>query len=99
MTDAQMWDLIIGFVMPLLVAVVAQTHWDQRARAVAMFACCLVAVVLEHLFITPDLSGLSLARSLLVVMVSTIAFYKGWWKPIGTAPAIEQATTLRSTPP
>lgn len=99
MTDAQMWDLIIGFVMPLVVAVLVQTHWDQRAQAVAMFICCLVAVALEHLFILHDFTlGEGLFRSLLIVMVATIAFYKGWWKPLGTAPMIEQKTTITSAP-
>lgn len=100
MTELQLWDLILAFFMPLLVALVVQSHWDLRAQAITMFLVCLIITVLEHIFILKDFSlDGDLVKSFLTIMVATIAFYKGWWKPTGVAPAIEERTTLHSVPP
>lgn len=93
MTDLQMWSLIVGFFMPLAIALVQQPRWSNAARAAVMFVLCAVAGAVTA-YLNGDLeNGRSLVSSVLLVLVTTISMFKGLWKPTGVAPAIESATS------
>jgi len=92
MTDLMMWSLIVGFFMPPVQAVIQQTHWSSRVRAGVNFVACFVAGT-GVAFFQGDFTGRRVVGSVLVVLVTTIAVYKGTWKPTGVAPAIEAATS------
>ena len=97
MTDLMMWSLIVGFFMPPVQAVIQQTNWSSRLRAGVNFVACFVAGV-GVAFFQGDFTGRRVVGSVLVVLVTTIAVYKGTWKPTGVAPAIEKATSPNSSP-
>lgn len=92
LTDPAMVALIIGFVSPHLIAILQQQrfkNWQRVGIAVLWSAVAGVGTA----FFTGEFTGLSVVSSFLLVLVSTITFYKNFWKPTGITGAIEHATT------
>lgn len=99
MSPAEMWSLVVGFASAtIILPIIQQPRWSGRVRAAVTFGYCIVAG-LGTAWLAGDLDGriISDARSVvgavLVVLVSAIAVYKGFAKPIGLARVIEQATS------
>jgi hypothetical protein len=92
MGKLEMWALIIGFVMPLLIAVVQRSTWTQTVRALVMAVSSIVAGGLTAYF-AGDLNGVDVTTTILLIGVTAIASYKGFWSPTGVAPKIEAATS------
>lgn len=97
MSNLEMWALIVGFFLPNVIAFLVQTGWSQRLQSVVMFAACAVAAVVT-VYLQGELTGERFVEAGLVILVTTIATYKGFWKPTGVAPAIETKTNLNSGP-
>ena len=57
----------------------------------AFFAVSLVAAGGTAYF-QGDLTGKRFLDAALVIVPAAAAFYHGWWKPSGVAPAIEEST-------
>ena len=93
MTNLMMWSLIVGFFMPPVQAIIQQTTWSSQLRAGVNFVACAVAGIGVAYF-QGDFTGRRFIESALVILVTTIAVYKGTWKPFGVAPAIEKATSF-----
>ena len=90
----QLWEIVTAFVLPLIIAFIQQPTWSPRLRSLVMFATSAVVVIGQLLF-SGELDNWSdPAVSVLTVVVMTIAFYKGVWKPTGVAPSIEAATSV-----
>ena len=93
MSDLAMWSLIAGFFLPPVQAIVQQQHWSQSLRAIVnFFACLLVGAGVAYF--SAALTGKTWVESALVVLVTSIATYRGTWKPAGIAPQIEAGTTV-----
>lgn len=93
MTNLQMWSLIIGFVLPPVLAIVQQSKWPDATRASAAFVACAVAGAGVAYF-QGDLTGRRWVEAALVVFVAAISTYQSFWKPTGIAPAIESRTNV-----
>ena len=93
MSNLQMWALVAGFFLPPIQAILQQSKWPQRLRAVVNFAACAV-VGAGVAYFQGDLTGRRFVEAGLVVLVATIAAYHGTWKPTGIAPAIEKKTDV-----
>lgn len=93
MTDAAMWALIVGFLSPLVIAVVQRPEWKDWARALVTFVYCLIAGAVTA-YLNGAMEGRSLVSTILLVFVVAIAAYRGLWKDVG-APQIEAATSPR----
>lgn len=91
-----MWNLIVGFLAPNLIAVVQQPKFTPAIRATIMFAASVVGGVVTAL-LNDQFNFEDVLGSILIVGVSAITFYKGLWKPTGVATGIENATS--KTPP
>jgi len=96
MSNLIMWNLIVGFLAPNVIALLQQPKWPSQVRSLIMFAFAIVAggvtAYLNDQWNTTDIIG-----SILVVGVTAISFYKGLWKPTGVATSIENMTS--PTPP
>lgn len=96
MSNLVMWNLIVGFLAPNIIAIVQNPKMTSQVRALITFTVAiiggLVTAYLNGLFNFGDIVG-----SILTVGVAAITFYKGLWKPTGVAVSIENATS--STPP
>ena|GEM_PF-3081942 len=91
--NVQYWQVITGFVLPLVLSVIIQSGWSRAAQALAAFAFSVVVTVLQ-LWIYGQLDGFTdSAQAVLMVFASSIVFYQGFWKPTGVAPAIEEKTS------
>lgn len=93
MSNLEMWSLIVGFLLPPVLAFVIQTGWSQRLQSVVAFAAAAVAGAATAYF-QGELTKERFVESGLFVLVTTIATYKGFWKPTGVAPAIETKTNV-----
>lgn len=94
MSDLALWSGVVGFFLPLGVSVIQQPKWHDGAKAVVTFLLCLIAAAGTAYF-EGKLTGQRFATSTLVVFVAAISSYKGLWKPTGTAPKIEAATSTQ----
>lgn len=92
MSNLVMWNLIVGFLVPNLIAIVQQPKWSQRARAWFTAVACIFFGAGTAYF-TGQFNLGDIVGSILTMGVAAITFYKGLWKPSGIAPAIENATT------
>lgn len=97
MSDLQMWELIVGFISATFVLpVIQQPKWNQRGRSVITFAYCTAAGLITA-WLNGAFDGVQDIRtgvsSVLFMLVTAVASYKGFAKPSGVAPAIEAATS------
>lgn len=93
MSNLEMWSLIVGFLLPPVLALLMQSKWPTQLQAVVAFAACAVAGAGTAYF-QGDLTGRRFVEAGLVVLVASIATYHGFWKPTKVAPAIEEKTSL-----
>jgi hypothetical protein len=98
MTNLEMWSLIVGFLLPPLLSVLMQKHWKPGFKAVVAFVGCLLAAVGTVLIQQDGWDGQKWLESALAIFIAAITSYKGLWKPVGVAPAIEDATTIKNGP-
>lgn len=103
MTDLQMWELIVGFLSATLVLpMIQQPQWTTRTRAAVTFVYAVV-VGLVTAYLTGAFAGVHDFRtgvsSVLLMLVTAIASYRGFAKPTGLAPAIERATSPSQAAP
>lgn len=87
-----MWNLLVGFFLPPALAIIMQPGWSDRLKSVLAFAACLIAGTGVAYF-QGDLTGKRFATAALVVLVTAMSTYKGFWKPTTIAPTIETATS------
>ena len=91
------WALIVGFALPPVLAVLMQTHWTTQVKSLVAFVVCAVAG-LGTAFFAGELSD-DWVSSALIVLVTGISTYQGFWKPSGIAPTIEATTTVTEGTP
>ena len=95
-----MWGLVVGFLMPPLLAIVQQPGWTVGVRSIVMFVASIVAGAGTVYFnggfdfSEPD----KIITTVLVIMVTAISTYKGLWQTTGIATKIEIATSPKGTP-
>jgi lysylphosphatidylglycerol synthetase-like protein (DUF2156 family) len=92
-TNLEMWTYIVGVVMPLIVALITQTHWERCTQALTAVAVCVVVGV-GTCYFNGALDVRDLAASILRIFIAAIAAYYGFWKPTGIAPRLQAATTI-----
>lgn len=95
LTTQDMWTILVGFLMPILVALVNQTHWSKPLRAVVSFAICIVVAIADVL-IQGSWNGHDLTRTLVLIAFVAYTSYQLFWRPSNIAPAIEAATSSGS---
>lgn len=93
LSNLDLWNLVAGFLLPPVLAVIQQPRWPDWLRAgVAFVAALLVAV--GTTYFEGGISGEDWVRSALVVFVVAVATYASFWKKTGLAPRIEEATAI-----
>lgn len=101
MSDLVMWELIAGFVSAtFILPVIQQPTWTEKRRAGVTFIYSLI-VGLGTAYMTGALDSVRDLRTgisgALLLLVTSISVYKGFAKPRGIAPAIEDATSPKPT--
>jgi hypothetical protein len=99
-SNLEMWNLVAGFLLPPVIAIIQQPKWPNGLRAVVTFVISLgLAVVTMLIKNNGHWVWHNWITGALTVLVAAIATYHGLWKPTGAAPAIENGTSLGGTTP
>lgn len=90
MTDLQLLEALIGFGMPLVVAMIVDAQWSSTHRALATVAVCIIVGALTA-YIGGELSTAGYAKAILIILFAAMTAYKRFWVPLGLV--------NRNTPP
>jgi high-affinity Fe2+/Pb2+ permease len=92
-----MWSLLVGAIMPTVVAIAQQPRWLPWQRAViGVVASILAGVITTWIVAGHALFEQPMVTSILLIAVASWSSYKNFWKPTGVAPTIEAKTTVLS---
>lgn len=83
---------LVGFLLPLVVAVIQRQTWSNTFRTIVGVAACAVAAVITA-WAESKLNLHNFATSALVIFTLTKTSYLAVWKPSGVAPVIEEKTS------
>lgn len=87
-----MWAAIVGFLMPLVIAVINRRDWSSPAKGMSAFVACLVAAFGTAYFEGGLSDANDVVTAALVVFTMAITTFQFWWKPSGIADGIESRT-------
>lgn len=95
MTDLELYGLLVGALLPALVAVIQQPRWPSWFRAVVSVASSIVAGSLTVYLTEGDaLWEQGHLHVVLLVGVASWASYQSFWRSTGVAPVIEAKTSV-----
>lgn len=94
MSKLEMWALVVGFLLPPVLALVQQTQWSDRLRSVVAFVACLIAGAGTVYVQQEEWDWSDWMSTSLVVLVTAVATFRNFWKPTGISTAIEQKTNV-----
>lgn len=93
-----MWTLVAGFFMVPVVGLIKQSKWSEQAKAVLTFLVALVVAAGTVYFEQPDWNWRDYVSTALIVLVTAISTYHGFWKPSGIEPKISEITDRPPSP-
>lgn len=91
--DITLTGVVVGSLLPNLIAVIVQPGWRREVRGLATFGVCVVAGLLIALLEGRLGDGRDVAASVVAVLIASQVLYQTLWRPSGIAPAIERATS------
>jgi peptidoglycan/LPS O-acetylase OafA/YrhL len=97
MTNLAQIAAVIGFALPLVVAVVQQHHWPRWLKTIIGVVCALAASIATPAIYT-NLTWHTWGTSFVVILVAMLTTYRNVWEPVGATPFIEAKTTIGSPP-
>ncbi|MGV9427046.1 hypothetical protein ACWDO7_22520 [Streptomyces sp. NPDC003656] len=94
-TNAELWAAALGYLLPPVIAVVAQPRWHGWAKGLLML---LVAGAdgVGTAYFNDELTARPVVTGVLTAAVAIGLAYHTLWRPSGIAPAIERATSPRA---
>lgn len=92
MSDLQLWNVIIGFLVPVVVAVVTRPTMQPIVKIVIQIAFSVV-VGFGTAFFSGIFTGRSIATNVLIIFAASVIGYKGFWGPTNFADRIEAKTS------
>lgn len=87
--ELMLWNGLVGFFLPLLIAVVVKMTWPGSVKAITAFVISLIAAAGTTYF-QGQFDPTNLTLSFLIIFSLAVTIYKMFWKELGIAPAIEQ---------
>jgi hypothetical protein len=94
-SSQQQAAVLVGFFLPLVLAIPIQSHWPDQLRTLFSVAAYAAAGAITAA-VAGQLTGKTFWQSTLEIVVLGIVGYQGIWKPSGIAPAIEKHTNVFS---
>lgn len=107
MSNTQMLAALVAAFIPFVLAMILRKHWSESTKSSIAFFVCVIAG-LATCYVTGQLTtddADQITSSILIVLVTALALYHGFWKPSGIASAVNiTAPTMpfrlvRTTPP
>lgn len=93
--DITLTGIVVGTLLPNVIAIVVQPHWRGEVRGLVAFAVCVVAGLVVATLQGDLGDGRDLATSVVAVLITSQVLYQTLWRPSGIAPGIESGTSLR----
>lgn len=93
LSNIEMWSLVIGFLNPIVLAIINQPTWSAPVKSFVAFVWSAIVSVVTLWLSDVKFDAQNLATTFLLIFVTTIATYRGFWKTSGIAPEIEAATS------
>lgn len=87
--------VLIGAVLPLIIAVINRAAWSAAGKSVVAFVVCFIAAAASSLIVDGvDVRepGFDLITYFATVYGSAMVAYSRFWKPTTVAPSIERNT-------
>ena len=102
MSDLELWSVVVGTMLPGLVAVVNRSRWVGWVKGLVALGSSLLAA-LGTAWLHGELTAASFTpgswvHSALFVTVATFGMYRLLWHPTGWAQVIERVTEPGPTP-
>lgn len=94
MDNLTMFNLIVGFVSPIIIATIASPSWGKKARVTTTVAFSVITGGLIAFF-GGEFNGVDITTSILITLVASITFYKGVFKPAGITQSVEAKTSKK----
>lgn len=98
MSNAPLWGLMVGTVLPPLVAIL-QRSASPPVRVMVMLLSSLIAGIVtvdladnRHLDLSMDFDDANLWATIAAVATAASAFYRNVWRPTGIAGTVEAKT-------
>ncbi len=92
MSDLALWSIIVGFFLPLVIAVIHQPNFPEWAGVtITVLVSGIAGIVTTG--IEGDLNLHNASRSVLICLVGAIFFYQHTWN--ATAKTIKAKTALK----
>lgn len=91
-SNAELWAAALGYVLPPVIAIVAQPRWSGAVKGLFM----LVVAVLDGLgtaYFNDQFHGKTIVTCMLTAAIAIGVAYHTVWRPSGIAPGIERATS------
>jgi len=85
------WTVIVGLLLPLIIAVINRTTWTAPLKALVALLVCVVAAA-GDLYFKGQLSTGAWAANAVAIFFVVVTAYVGFWKPTGIAESIEKRT-------
>lgn len=84
-----MYQAVVGFFLPALIAVVNRCAWGQTTKYAVSFAIVCVAAA-GHLVFAGEWNMADIPGSVLKMLFMTVGSYLIFWRPSGISDKIEQ---------
>ncbi len=85
------WTALVSFVMPFLVSVLVQSHWNETTKRLVAFVACVAATVIQ-LSIQGRLDVEHLFPTALATFTGSQVLYLHFFKPLGLTQPVEEFT-------
>lgn len=93
MSQLVMWNLIVAFLLPHVIAVIQQPKFSETLRAVIAAVVSIIGGGLTAYFNDDFGNWHDVVGSILIVLVGAITFYENLWKNTGIPQKIEVSTS------
>lgn len=94
------WDVLVGFVAPLVLAVIYKAHWSTQLKTNATWVAAIVTGIGTTFFagkFTGSWNDLgAVIFNIGLILTATSVSHDKFWRPTGIADAIEVATTPKN---
>ena len=92
MSDLEMLGVVIGFLSPPVLALIQQTPWKPALKAVVTFLWAVIVGAITT-YVADEWTGRNVISVMLVILVSAVATYQGFWKNFTWLHAVERKTS------
>lgn len=93
-------NVLIGVVMPLVIALINQCHWTSKLKSLVAIVVCVGAAAITEAIRAGDAFSLANWRATAIVIAgAAVISYQTWWRPSTWAPSLEAATTVSTGAP